>query len=489
MTYISDIAHIVDWILIFSYWLIVAAVTVRVLMKRRTVAVSMAWLLVIYIVPLVGIIAYLLFGELYLGSRRAARSQAMWKPFSDWFNSLSQCDHLVNMKSSHTAAPLFNLCRRRLKTPCINGNQLHLFTTTDDILSAIVRDINLAQHHISMVFYIWNNGGLVEHVVNALIEAAKRGVKCRVMLDSVGSLRFFRSRYPELFRHAQIDLVEALHVNPLRVFLRRMDLRQHRKIVIIDNDIAYTGSMNMVDPRYFKQDAGVGQWVDMMVRIEGPAASALNCIFAWDWEVETGERHLPSLPSCPILPVTQENAHAVQVLASGPGFPKDLLPQALSTAIFAARKRIVMTTPYFIPDDSLMLALCSTASRGVQVDIVIPKHNDSLMVGWASRAFFDELLAAGVRIHQFEDGLLHAKSLLIDDHLSLVGTVNLDIRSMWLNFEVTIAIDDTSFGEKLGFVQDDYIARSTQLNIGQWLQRPLRHRIAEKFFYFFTPLL
>ncbi|MGL5800353.1 MAG: phospholipase D-like domain-containing protein, partial [Plesiomonas sp.] len=141
------------------------------------------------------------------------------------------------------------------------------------------------------------------------------------------------------------------------------------------------------------------------------------------------------------------------------------------------------------PDDSLMLALCATASRGVQIDIILPKHNDSLMVGWASRAFFDELLTAGVRIHQFEDGLLHAKSLLIDDHLSLVGTVNLDIRSMWLNFEVTVAIDDTNFGERLGIVQDDYIARSTLLNINQWAQRPLLHKITEKMFYFFTPLL
>ncbi|MGL4600028.1 MAG: cardiolipin synthase [Plesiomonas sp.] len=489
MQYFSNIVNIVDWILIFGYWLLVAGVTFRVLMKRRTVAVSMAWLLVIYILPLLGIVAYLLFGELYLGSRRAARSQAMWKPFSDWFNKLSQCDQLVNLKSSHTAAPLFNLCRRRLKTPCINGNQLNLFTTPNDILKAITHDISLATHTISMVFYIWNSGGLVDNVVNALLDAAKRGVKCRVMLDSVGSVKFFRSQYPRLFRTANITLIEALHVNPLRVFLRRMDLRQHRKIIIIDNAIAYTGSMNMVDPHFFKQDAGVGQWVDMMVRIEGPAASALNCIYAWDWEVETGERHLPSLPNCPLLPITQDNAHAVQVLASGPGFPKDLLPQALSTAIFSARKRIVMTTPYFIPDDSLMLALCSTASRGVQIDIILPKHNDSLMVGWASRAFFDELLTAGVRIHQFEDGLLHAKSLLIDDHLSLVGTVNLDIRSMWLNFEVTVAIDDTNFGERLGIVQDDYIARSTLLNINQWAQRPLLHKITEKMFYFFTPLL
>ncbi|WP_242503517.1 phospholipase D-like domain-containing protein, partial [Proteus mirabilis] len=178
----------------------------------------------------------------------------------------------------------------------VKGNKIQLLTTCEDSLNAITRDINNARDNIEMVFYIWQSGGLVEEVTEALIQAAKRGVKCRIMVDSAGSRSFFRTNGPARMRAAGIEFVESLQVNLFRFFLRRMDLRQHRKIVLIDNYISYTGSMNMVDPRYFKQDAGVGQWIDIMVRMEGPVSTTLGIIYAFDWEMETGERHLPPPP-------------------------------------------------------------------------------------------------------------------------------------------------------------------------------------------------
>jgi cardiolipin synthase len=247
--------------------------------------------------------------------------------------------------------------------------------------------------------------------------------------------------------------------------------------------------MNMVDPRYFKQDAGVGQWIDLMARMEGPVATTMGIVYACDWEIETGKRILPPPPDVNIMPFEQESGHTIQVIASGPGFPEEMIHQALLTAVYSAREQLIMTTPYFVPSDDLLHAICTAALRGVEVSIIVPRDNDSMMVRWASRAFFSELLEAGVKIYQFEGGLLHTKSVLVDGQLSLVGTVNLDMRSLWLNFEITLVIDDDGFGSDLACVQEDYIARSQLLNAKEWLKRPFWHRLVERLFYFFSPLL
>jgi len=448
---------VVSWLLILGYWLLIAGVTLRILMKRRAVPSAMAWLLIIFILPLVGIIAYLSFGELHLGKRRAERARAMWPSTAKWLADLKACKHIFAEENSSVAASLFKLCERRQGIAGVKGNQLQLMTSSDDVMQALIRDIQLARHNIEMVFYIWQPGGMADQVAESLMAAARRGIHCRL--------------------------------NLFRVFLRRMDLRQHRKMVLIDNYIAYTGSMNMVDPRFFKQDSGVGQWIDLMARMEGPIATSMGIVYSCDWEIETGKRILPPPPDGNIMPFEEASGHTIHTIASGPGFPEDLIHQALLTAAYSAREYLIMTTPYFVPSDDLLHAICTAAQRGVDVSIIMPRKNDSLLVGWASRAFFSELLAAGVKIYQFEGGLLHTKSVLVDGELSLVGTVNLDMRSLWLNFEITLVIDDAGFGGDLAAVQDDYISRSRLLDARLWAKRPLWQRIAERLFYFFSPLL
>jgi cardiolipin synthase len=169
------------------------------------------------------------------------------------------------------------------------------------------------------------------------------------MLDSAGSVAFFRSPWAGMLRNSGIEVVESLKVNLMRVFLRRMDLRQHRKMILIDNYIAYTGSMNMVDPRFFKQDAGVGQWVDLMARMEGPVSTAMGIVYSCDWEIETGKRILPPPPDANIMPFEQASGHTIHTIASGPGFPEDLIHQALLTAVYASREYLIMTTPISSP--------------------------------------------------------------------------------------------------------------------------------------------
>lgn len=480
---------LINWLILFGYWLLIAGVTLRILMKRRAVSSSMAWLLIIYILPLVGIIAYLSFGELYLGKKRAERARKIWPSTHRWLTDLKNNKAIFATKNSRVAHAIFQLCVHRQGIAGVKGNQMQLLTSAEDTMQALIRDIQLARHNIEMVFYIWMPGGMANDVAESLMAASRRGVHCRLMLDSAGSLSFFRSTWPTMMRSVGIEVVEALKVNLLRVFLRRMDLRQHRKMVLIDNHISYTGSMNLVDPRFFKQNARVGQWIDLMIRMEGPVTSTLGIVYCFDWEIETGKRILPHLPTNHRPPFSHTSRHIIHVIASGPGFPEDMIHQALLTAIYSARSQLIMTTPYFVPSDDLLYAICTAAQRGVDVSLIVPRRNNSMLVGWASRAFFTELLEAGVKIYQFVGGLLHTKSVLVDGQLSLLGTVNLDMRSLWLNFEITLVIDDKEFGNTLGDVQADYIAHSQLIDASQWVNRSWWQRIVERLFYFFSPFL
>ncbi|MDT9587694.1 MAG: cardiolipin synthase [Candidatus Arsenophonus melophagi] len=486
----ATVYTVLNWALLFLYWLMIATVTIRILLKRRPVTSVLTWLLIIYIIPLVGVITYLAFGELHLGKRRVMKAQYMWPSVETWLKNLKKSKHIFCKSYSRVAEPLFELCEKQQKIGGVKGNKIQLLTNYQDALMTIIRDINSSRLNIEMVFYIWQVGGLVDDVMEALINAAKRGIKCRIMIDSAGSWSFFHTHQPKKMRAAGIELIESLKVNLFRFFLRRMDLRQHRKIIIIDNYISYVGSMNMVDPRFFKKNAGVGEWIDIIVRMEGPVSTTLGVLYAFDWEMETGQRILPPPPpDINMMPFKKSSGHTTQVIASGPGFPAKLIQQSLITAIFSARKQLIITTPYFVPSDDLIHAICTAATRGVEVLIVIPNRNNSFLVRWASRSFYSELLESGVKIYQFNDGLLHTKSLSVDGELSLIGSVNLDMRSLWINFEITVVIDDKSFSNDLIVVQYDYIARSTPLIQKHWNQRPLWNRVMERLCYFFSPLL
>lgn len=480
--------QVLTWVSIFAYWLIIAGVTIRVVSKRRVVGVSLAWMMIIYIIPIVGIVFYLLFGELKLGKKRAERAKEMLVPFADWFQRLDDCPGHQPQLMSQNARPISDLCKNRLGIPGLTGNTLSIQDSPQKILRSLIDDIDLATESVYFEFYIWHPGGLADEVGIALIHAAKRGISVKLLLDSAGSMRFFRSHWPKLMRHAGIEITEALAVTPLRMFLRRLDLRQHRKIVVIDNSIAYTGSMNLVDPDHFKVDAGVGQWVDVMVRLTGPAVSVLHCIQAWDWEVETGERFLPPLPTSENK-APADKTDTVQVIPSGPGMPDEIIHQVLLLSIYQAQESVVITTPYFVPSEHLQHALKGASERGISVHIIVPDKNDSVMVEWASRSFFSELLNAGVKIHRYHGGLLHTKSVIIDNSHCLIGTVNLDMRSLWLNFEVTMAVDDPEFTQQLSWLQQEYIKDSTCIDEIEWEKRPMLNKFIEQFFYMFSPLL
>jgi cardiolipin synthase A/B len=479
---------LVSTLIFLVYWLLIVSTTLRIVFKRRPTTYVIAWMLVIYLLPIIGVILYFALGEAHLGQQRAKRAQKMRPAITKFINKLSAFPDIFTTKVSHVSKPIFQLCKHQTGLDGIKGNHIDLLSKTDDIFNRLIEDIHQAKSNIEMVFYIWSEGGKADEVEQALIQATQRGVTCRLMIDSAGSRHFIRSNASQRMRDAGIIIIEALQVNLLRFMFRRLDLRQHRKVAIIDNYISYTGSMNIVDPRFFKQNKHVGEWVDIMIRMCGPITTLMSAIYASDWELETGKYlTLPQITDFAEPP--EDKKHIMQLIASGPGYTENMIHQVLLTAIYAAQKQIIFTTPYLVPSDDILHAVCTAAQRGVEVIIIIPKKNDSLMVKWASRAFFSELLDSGVKLYQFNDNLLHTKSVLIDNQLSLVGTVNLDMRSLWLNFEITTVIDDGQFAKSLSILLEQYLLKSDKIDITEWNKRPIWQRIVERLFYFFAPLL
>ncbi|XBC39465.1 MAG: cardiolipin synthase [Buchnera aphidicola (Nurudea shiraii)] len=482
-------SFIIAWLTISGYWLLIACITIRILSKRRAISSSMAWILVIYMVPIVGIITWLFFKEFNLGKRRFKLANTMWTRKNKWLNNLKSKNFIFENNNSEVATSVFRLCKHRQGISGIKYNKLKLLKNTKKIIKTLIKDIYLAKRNIEIVFYIWKPGGLADDVAIALIKSAKRGIKCRMMLDSAGSLEFFRSKWVTTMRNSGIEIVEALKVNIYQLFFRRIDLRQHRKFILIDNYITYAGSMNLVDPCLFKQSLKVGKWIDLMIRIEGPVATTMGIIYSCDWEIETGKKIFPKQPSHKIVTFPKKNTSAIQIIASGPGFTKNIIHQVLLTSLYSAREKIIITTPYLVPSDDLIYAICAAAQRGVEVSLIIPKSNDSILVQWASRVFFSELLESGVKIYLFEKGLLHSKSILIDNQLSLVGTANLDMRSLWLNFEITLVVDDSNFGRDLFLLHNEYISHSKLIDPKSWAIRSYWKKFVEKLFYLLSPLL
>lgn len=470
---------------------IVAILSVRVIMKRPATGVALAWLLLIAIAPFVGALIYLLIGERRIGHRRAhgiAALRAEYRPIADaaiaaGLNDVDWSRHAPEVQALDT------LARNLHSIPMVRGSTAELFSDTQEILAAIARDVDSAEQSILMEFYIWQQGGKADDVLEATIRAARRGVHCCLLIDALGARPWWKSDQPRRLREAGVHLQAALPVGLLRTFIGRTDLRVHRKIVIVDGQVGWTGSMNLVDPRFFKQDSGVGQWVDAMVRLEGSVIVPLASTMIADWILETGES-LDSLVALVGLERVRPLGTAdIQVIPSGPGMSGDALLQMILAIINAARSELVLTTPYLVPDDSLLCALRGAAARGVVVRLIVPEKVDSLLTRYASRSYFDDLLNSGIEVYLYRGGLLHTKSISVDESICMFGTVNLDMRSIWLNYEVALFVYDRAFAANLRGLQQTYIDAADRLDPQLWAKRSVGTRFLEDAFRLMSPLL
>ncbi|MBW7055201.1 cardiolipin synthase [Paracoccus bogoriensis] len=460
------------------------AIVARVLLRPRVEpSIRLAWIMVIEAVPLIGIVAYLLFGEVRM---RQADVQRM-ADARDRLTGLSSQSDLIAVEPPDAVRPVVAANTAVGGMPVLSGNRLRLLEESDAAIDRLVEAIDAATDHVHILFYIWLPDASGTKIAEAVIRAEARGVECRVIVDALGSRGLVRSDLWERMSRAGAECVTAFPIGLpfISILFQRLDLRNHRKIVVIDNRLAFTGSRNCADmafaikPRY-------APWVDILVSVEGPVVRQLQTVFLADWMSYTG-RDLGQMLQA-VDPVATPGA-LTQVVATGPDLRAGSVSDCLSGMLHQARERVVITTPYYVPDAALDAAIRAAALRGVQVTMILPARNDSLVVGATSQGFYDGLLAAGVQLMLFERGLLHSKIMTVDGRMAMIGSANLDRRSFELNYEVNIGVFDRDFIAALDRRQASYAARSRRLTLEEVRGWSAARRLRNNLLAIASPLL
>lgn len=488
--------------LIIGHFVLNMFFALRVIYSKHASSTALAWLVVLFVLPYLGIAAYILFGEPRLGNQRAKRLAEINTFYDHFSQHVTPLFAYTDYAIAKRFIGLSNLVRHKVGLSMSAGNRCQLLQDTDAMLGHFVADIHNARQACLLMFYIVDAQGRTIEVLEALIQAAQRGVACKLLIDDVGSSSFINSEWPARLRENGIEVTYALPVGLFKTLFVRNDLRNHRKLLIVDHQIAYTGSYNLVDPRYFKQNSGVGEWVDVMMRCDGPVALLLSGVFYADWAVENDDNlrltqqylqtTLADLNNQRPADTTQA-PHAkdsvVQVIPSAPDLDNTAIYETILCALHSALESIVITTPYFVPDEMLLTALTTAAKRGVTVVIILPKNIDSLLVRYASRAYYQKLLESGVELAMFTGGLLHSKTIVIDQQYALFGTVNMDMRSFYLNLEITLAVYDHTSVANIVKLQQHYLSQCQDVQLSKWQSRPIISRFIEQCVRLLSPLL
>lgn len=476
-----------SWLTIFHWieWLIRLGMLLIILGRRLAPTVSLAWLCLIFFEPVVGLAVYLLIGNHRLARRRIRLHREFLRSRA---GDLSEQAH-----KSHVTRPPLDPAQQQLvlQAECIGGmdiiggSDMLLIDTNEQLIHRLVADLDAAIDHAHLLYYIFAPDDTGRRVADALARAARRGVACRLLVDAVGSRSLFgRKGLARWLEDHGVRVVPALPVNPIRRPLARIDLRNHRKLAVIDGRIAYAGSHNIVNPDYGHPRAGI--WIDLTARFTGPIVAELQSVFLDDWAFETDQP--PDQPNLFPTP-TPTGDIAAQCVPTGPSQHNDTLQRVLIAAINSARHRLLITSPYLVPDEPTTLALAMAVDRGAEVSIVLPQRSDHPLVNAAARAHFDELLASGVNLYLYQPAMLHAKTMTVDDSFALLGSSNLDIRSFYLNFELNVLLYGPAVTASLRFAQQRYIADSLPIDRPTWARRPAIKRYLDSAAALASPLL
>lgn len=465
------IALAIDWT--------VRVIAIIVVPRNRKPTAGMAWLLAIFFIPFVGIILFLLIGNPKL-PRAVRAKQAEVNRF------LRETTAGVERVTDQSTWPgwftgLVNLNWRLGSLPMVGGNSATLHHDYQETLDAMTAAVASARSTVHVQSYIFELDDTTQPFFDALAAAIQRGVNVRVMLDHIAAVRSKGGkRTVAAFTEMGAEWTYMLPVQPLKGKYQRPDLRNHRKILVIDGELAFSGSLNIIDRSYNKKSnikRGL-KWVELVGEFRGPIVSGLDAVFATDWYLETGEVLDRSIVEY-TQPAQSENLDC-QVLPSGPGFPNENNLKLFLALIYGARERIVITSPYFVPDESLMTAISSATQRGVQVDLFVSEIGDQALVYHAQRSYYEALLRTGVRIYMYEAPfILHSKHVSVDEDVAVIGSSNMDIRSFELNKESIVLVRGASFVRDMREVEQMYRERSRELTLDEWLTQPLRSTILD----------
>ena len=449
-------------ILLTLHFILLILISLRVLSRHDlTSPARLAWIVVLFVLPYIGVLVYWMFGEVHLGREFTQKR----KEIIDRLNAHnpavlgSEMTLTKVVKPEYQAAFIYSAKATGFQTTV--GNSAELMADASETRRRMIADFDAATDHIHVLYYIWLVDGMGIDTAQALIRATKRGVTCRAMVDGLGSRQMVGSKIWQEMIDAGVQVSVALPIkNIFKVlFFSRIDLRNHRKITVIDGKIGYSGSRNCADPE-FRVKPKYAPWVDIMLRIEGPVVAQNQMLFASDWLIENPNTPLESFyyDSTP-----KPNGFPAQVFSDGPTQRHGTTTQFLGALISQAQHKLIISTPYFVPDYSLVSILCAAAYRGVEVTMIFPQNNDSFIVAATSHSYYWQLLEAGIKIYEYKPGLLHAKTLTVDGEISLIGSTNLDLRSFDLNYENNIVFSDTALTVDIMKRQYQYIADSVEV--------------------------
>ena len=455
---------------VLSEWAIRLVMLVYV-PQQRSADAARAWLVLIFLLPWPGLALYALIGRVrYPRERLEAEARAVTRIRAVQQEMASQSAFQTPELSQQTQRTAGLVARLGDFTP-LGGNRVELLPDYQPAIDRLVQDIDAAQKHVHLLFYIFAADDTGQKVSAAVERAARRGVACRVLMDAIGSRGGLRHLGPGL-RQAGVEVLSLLKVDYFRRNAARLDLRNHRKIAVLDGKIGYVGSQNIVNPGFIPAFPNEEMWV----RVQGPVVVQLQSIFLADRYQESDKR----LEISELLPPKTSFGDAVaQVLPSGPGYAYENQQTMLIEVLHEARERVVITTPYFVPDEPFLEAMVTAALRGVDVHLVVPEHSNKPVTNWAQESHYARLLDAGTHIHLYAPHFLHAKHVTVDRWVAVVGSVNMDIRSFALDSEVSLLVYDEQVVRAFEAVQARYFAGSREVSKDVWSRRPLLRRVAQ----------
>ena len=458
------------------------AIIVRaILLEGREPYARAAWLLMLIALPGIGVVIYLLFGEAWMSAGFRKRTRVVYESL------LPFAPAAVSFEHSPPAENPFKTCEAASRWCVSDGNTAEVALDSDTAIAMVVADIDAARVSVHLSFYIWLSDHNGTMVVEAVCRAARRGVTCRIVADAIGSRSLIRSSKWTAMREAGARLCASLSA-PLGLgFLtgHRTDLRNHRKIIVLDGQITWCGSQNCADPAFLPKRQ-FAPWVDIFIRYEGPVARQADLIFASAWTVETDEDLRVTFTADP--PTRRLDGFAAIAVGTGPLSPHATMTDIFISLLACAREQVTITTPYFAPDPPLLDAIVAAARRGVDLTIVFPHHNDSRIVGAISRAYYPTLARAGVHVYEYCAGLLHAKTLVVDDRIALVGSANMDRRSLDLNFENNILFESEALAGVVGEHQRRWLLDSIKIDPVEIVARPASRRFVDNLLAMGSPL-
>ncbi len=482
-----------NWMLIALslYTVLVILVCLKIVYDTRTNTKALAYLLVTIFIPVFGAIFYFSFGINYrkhkMYSKKINTNKDLIEKIKKQIALPAEYPWHSEVADIQRNKELAKLVADNNQSPITGKNKLTLLINGENKFPEVIAALNKATHHIHLEYYIYVDDQIGNLIKEILIKKAKQGVQVRFIYDAFGSHSMGRKLINEL-KNGGVQVFPFYKILFWQ-FANRLNYRNHRKIIVIDGSVAFVGGINISD-QYINSSESLNKlfWRDTHMRIEGPGTYYLQYLFMCDWDFCSGEQIEPD-PSF-FCPNSQEDADSIiQIVASGPDSDDPVIMFSIIQAINLAKKEILITSPYFIPGESVVDALTVAALSGISVKLLVPGKSDSRFINAAASSYYSDLLEAGVEIYRYNKGFVHAKTLVTDSSISIVGTANMDYRSFELNFEVNCLIYDPGFSQSLRNIFYNDIKDATQLNKDQWNARPLLKQLFEKVARLLSPLL